>query len=215
MGKEPSTATGLTELLRVSVQCESTGGTLQQNPASPDPQGQGQAPVPIVEREWEAWRSSQISAEERCPGKHSVAGGWGRGWDGSVGSSHLPFLGHFLQPGATATWLLWPHKLCLCCEGIVCAVCCWAREIGWGWPEHPRTLLTLATWPQGMQEACVPPSQESRPRSWLLPSPHGAPKGPADSQMCPALGQSTGMAASKPLLSSPHTPACSSPSVLD
>lgn len=48
---------------------------MQQNPASPDPQGQGQAPVPRVGRKWEAWKSSQISAEERGPGKHSVVGG--------------------------------------------------------------------------------------------------------------------------------------------
>ena len=74
-GEEPSTATGLRELLRVGVQCVSTGGTMQQNPASPDPQGQGQAPVPRVGRKWEAWKSSQISAEERGPGKHSVVGG--------------------------------------------------------------------------------------------------------------------------------------------
>lgn len=53
--------------------------------------------------------------------------------DGSMGPGHLPFLGHFLQTWVTVQdGFYGPTSSVLCCEGIVCKECCWAREIGWG-----------------------------------------------------------------------------------
>lgn len=63
---------------------------MQQNPASPDPKGQGQALSHRVGRKWEAWKSSQISARERGPGKHSVVVRKWLGWEHGLRSLALP-----------------------------------------------------------------------------------------------------------------------------
>ena len=80
--------------------------------------------------------------------------------DGSVGSSHLPFLDHLLPTtwGDSKVASTAPRALFCAVRALVRAECCWAREVGWGWPEQPRTLLIQATWPQGRQGACVPPA---------------------------------------------------------
>ena len=115
-GEEPSTASGLRELLRVEVQCVSTGGTCTRIQQAQTPKGKAGPLSPGWERSGRRG-GALISAEARCPGKHSVVGGCGRGWERGLQSLALPGSLTSYNLGRQQGGFYSPTSSVLCCEG--------------------------------------------------------------------------------------------------